>query len=444
VLSADAVERLKPLVKEYVEKSADVVNVQWDPQVTRELPFDPYARTSQIAQYFLLAAAITETELVGRSENTRALLIDLSALLGNTLFTALHATSFAGSLAASDTFGRLPAARAQIPEVLASVNRFVRDAAGGDLIQYAKTFPNPAAMVRALGEHVLRMGGRHANKAWMYLRWMVRQHPDLHTFRNFRSSDLEVPLTSAVRDVAVCLGLCPPAVDWEDVAQVAEDRRRVTAFVAAADLFPEDPTIVDYPFYVLGRWMRGQPLSLPLLRDYLTFWRQVYGRLGRAPVTFDVISRQESAFERAVSAQLQEMQVLFGFEPAQFWLPGDGGAPHYTPDFVLPHCKKNGKTVILEPHGVWTPLERRQVTVGDRTFPLWTYPTYVDADEAGFVRKLRAFKEVWGGMYHVILIVPSTVVDRVEQDYGGVFDEICEGGDVPRLLYELKQRRDRA
>ena len=83
-MSTETVEEMKPLLKEYVEKSSDIANLQWDERVTRKLPFDPYAKSPQISHYFLMVASIAETELIGRSENARALMIDLYAILGNT------------------------------------------------------------------------------------------------------------------------------------------------------------------------------------------------------------------------------------------------------------------------------------------------------------------------------------------------------------------------
>lgn len=40
-MSTETVEEMKPLLREYVEKSSGIVNLQWDEHVTRKLPFDP-------------------------------------------------------------------------------------------------------------------------------------------------------------------------------------------------------------------------------------------------------------------------------------------------------------------------------------------------------------------------------------------------------------------
>ncbi len=207
----------------------------------------------------------------------------------------------------------------------------------------------------------------------------------------------------------------------------------------AKDLFPEDPAIVDYPFYVLGRWIHGEQLSLQLLKNHLQFWKRVYDRIHRTPVTFDAISRKESTFEQSVKAELERLQFMFSFEPLILNLPGGRGAPQYTPDFVLPNCKKKRRIVILEPHGFWTPLEKRPVRIGQKTFSIWVRPTRIDRDELEFVSKLRDFRKTWKEKYYLILIVPSAVRDRVEDDYPDIFDEICEGRDIPRLLYDLKK-----
>jgi hypothetical protein len=439
-VSAETVEEMKPLLREYVEKSSDIVNLQWDEHVTRKLPFDPYAKNPQIAHYFLMVASIAETELIGRSENARALMIDLYAILGNDLFKPNQSSSFEEHVQKSDTFNQLPTSKTQIPQVLASVNHFVEEIAKGNLIQLAEKFSKPEEMVREVGNNIARMGGRYIDKSWMYMRWMVRRRPDLGVFSNFRSRDLQIPMTSSLRDVAFCLGLCSePEADLENFEKAEQERQRFTDFAASRDMFPEDPAIVDYPFYVLGRWIHGEQLSIHLLRNHLAFWQRVYARIRRTPLAFDVISRKESSFEQEIRAELERLQFMFRFEPQILNLSGDGGAPQYTPDFVLPSCRKKGKVVILEPHGPWTPLERRMVTISSRSFPIWVYPSQVQPDELRFASKLRAFRKTWGEMYYLVLIVPSTFKDRVERDYPDISDEICEGSDVPKLLYDLKR-----
>lgn len=333
---------------------------------------------------------------------------------------------------------QLGQAKEKIPEVLDSVNLFVQEKAGGNLIKYAQQFSDPENMVKEIGSYIPFMGGQRIDHAWMYLRWMVRPYPDLNIFKNLSCKQLQIPFTSFVRNVALCLGLCKnPAANWNDISVVEQERTLLTQF--AADLFPEDPAIVDYPFYVLGRWIRDEKLNLRLLKNHLQFWKKIYDQLKKPPVTFDVVSRNESTFERDVRGELEQLQFMFHFEPYPFSLPKERGAPHYRPDFVLPRCRKKGKIVILEPHGIWTPQEKRIVSFGRETFPIWVTPTEIDVDELLFVNNLRVFRELYKDMYHLIVIVPSNVRERVERDYPDIYDELYEGRDIPKLLYDLKK-----
>jgi len=140
-------------------------------------------------------------------------------------------------------------------------------------------------------------------------------------------------------------------VDWSDLEKNDRERKAVTRF--ATELFPDDPTLVDYPFFILGRWIRDEKLSLQLLINDLLFWQKIYEQLKKPPIIFNIVSRNESTFEKTVRKELEKLQLLFISEPYPFSLPEHKGAPHYTPDFVLPRCRKKGKIVILEPHGIW-------------------------------------------------------------------------------------------
>ena len=70
---------------------------------------------------------------------------------------------------------------------------------------------------------------------------MVRSNPDLHIFNNFSSKDLQVPLTSFVRNVGCCLGLCDGQPDGNNSQKIDYERKQLTSFTA--DLFPQDPAI---------------------------------------------------------------------------------------------------------------------------------------------------------------------------------------------------------
>ncbi len=440
-MSLDEVSKIKPLLKDYVEKSAKSVELQWDPKITTfRLPFDPYSAVEQemCAHYFLQIAAIDTAKLVSRSENARALMIYIHKALGNDQFKQGQTENFRKIIQEIDNFCKLGSSKEKIPEVLNTVNAYVDSIEGANLLKYAEKFVNPAEMVEDIGNNIPYMGGQHIDHAWMYMRWMVRPYPDLNIFTNFSPRTLKIPLTSLIRNVAFCLGLCSTrTADWSIPQKVEQEREQITRF--AMDLFPADPAIVDYPFYVLGRWIKDQKLSVRLLRTYLQFWQEIYRKIGRPPIAFDVVSRYESSFEQDVRAELEKLEFIFSFEPNIFLLPESSGIPRYTPDFVLPRCRKKGKIVILEPHGIWTPREKRVITLGRRTFPVWVLPDKISLEELRFVNKMRIFRETYKSGYYLVLIVQSSVRERVERNYPNIYDEIIEGKDLPKMVFELKK-----
>ncbi len=433
-------DEIRPLLKEYVEKSSAIPELHWDQSIRPRLLFDPYApgESSKCAHYFLLITALDTSKLVGPSENARALLISIHSALGDDLFRSGQSDRIRDIVSKFDSYCQLGQSKDLIPGVIDSVNLFVQNRAKGNMVSYAKQFSDPENLVEEISADIHMVGVSPIDQAWLYLRWMVRPYPDLDIFRNFSVRQLQIPLTSFVRNVAFCLGFARNQVtDFTDVKGIEVERRRLTEF--AAESFPEDPTIVDYPLYVLGRWIREEKLSLALLKRRLRFWKKVFDALGKAPLTFTAVPRNESAFEREVRGELERLQVMFLFEPYPFALPGDGGAPQYRPDFVLPRVRKKGRIVILEPHGIWTPLKKRIVSLSGREFPIWVKPTEIDLDEQQFVNKLRVFRELYQDMYYLTLIVPSTFKERVENDYPEIYDEIVDGRDLPELLYDLKK-----
>ena len=60
-------EDVKFMLIDYVNQNSNAQNLEWDQRMTNKLLFDPYAKSyderKKIAHYFLLVAAITETEL---------------------------------------------------------------------------------------------------------------------------------------------------------------------------------------------------------------------------------------------------------------------------------------------------------------------------------------------------------------------------------------------
>lgn len=440
-MSLDEVTAVKPLLKDYVEKSSKSVELQWDPKVTTyQLPFDPYDinEKERCAHYFLQIASIDTAELVSRSENARALMIYIHNALGNDQFKQGQTENFQNIIQEIDDFCNLGSSKEKIPEVLNQVNIYVNNIEGANLPKYAEKFEEPGEMVEDIGNNIPSMGGQHIDHAWMYMRWMVRPFPDLNIFTNFSSGDLKIPLTSFVRNVAFCLGFCSTrTANWNIPQKVEHEREQITRF--AQDLFPKDPTLVDYPFYVLGRWIQDQKLSMHMLRTYLQFWQEIYDKIGRAPIAFEIASRYESSFEQEVRAELEKLEFIFSFEPHNFILPERSGVPRYTPDFILPRCRKKGKIVILEPHGIWTPLEKRSVKLGGNNFHVWVIPKQTSPEEVRFVNKMRIFRETYKSRYYLVLIVPSSVRERVERTYPYIFDEIVEGKDLPKMVFDLKK-----
>lgn len=436
-----SLEEVKNLLKEYVNRNSDVINIEWDPDLSERLIIDAFDKTDegegQVAHYFLLVASITESNLIGRAENSRALMIHLHRVLGDSLFEETDVELLQRLVGSSAYFDDMGPERSAISGVLASVNKYVNEVASGNIPKYIKEFEKPADLMIDISRNIQRMGNIYIEKPWMYLRWCTRPYPDLGIFNNFSQRDLQLPLTSYTCDVACCLGLCPEQGDawWFDLEEREEARRKLTEF--GRELFPEDPAKIDYPLYLLGRWIRGRRPSLRLLEDYLRFFDELYRKTENVPVQYDIVSRKMSTFEESLKRELVKTKIMFYFESLKFNLPG---GLTYKPDFVLPQCKIRGKTVLLEPHGVWGTLEKRQVRIGNRVIKFQAYGTKPNVSEVQFTRKTRLFKETFGRDYYLVLLVPSRVKERVERWYHNSFDEVYDGADIPELLFKLKER----
>ncbi|MGA2682018.1 MAG: DUF2400 family protein [Candidatus Bathyarchaeia archaeon] len=442
-MTENEIDQLKPLLKEYVEKSSAVTELHWDKTSSSKLLFDPYSSTEKekTAHYFLLISALDTAELVGTSEKARAFMVSAHSALGNGLFIPGQKNRIQKIAEEFNTYYPLGPGKYRIPQVLESINLFVDKTANGSLVKFAQRFSDPECLVKEIATEIPQMGGVHIDHAWMYLRWMVRPYPDLGVFQNISAKKLKIPLTSFVRNVAYCLGLCKnPVPDWSHPEEIESERANVTEF--ANHLFPEDPAVIDYPFYVLGRWIRDEKLSFSVLKSHLQFWKKINGQLNRPIITFDVVARNESTFEKNVREELNKLKLIFLFEPYPLSLPKESPAPHYKPDFVLPRVRRKGHIVLLEPHGIWTPLEKRIVSYGRERFPMWVTPSQIYPEETEFVDKLRFFRQSYKDLYYLILIVPSSFKERVEKDYPDIFDEIYDGADIPKLLYELKKSMD--
>jgi len=251
--------KLIELLKKFVEIYSHTPDLQFDPCIDPVIPIYPYSQDYEerrrTAHYLLLVASIDESRIVGKSENARKLLVRFYQCFGEDLFRITDECVFKNVLdnvTADLSLGRL---RGRIPEILAGVNRFVMERARGDLINYSRMFQKPYDFVEEIGTNIPRMGKSNKSarkKAWMYMRWMVRDYPDLRIFDHFSPEDLFVPLDRNVAKVAVCLGVLNKnksknSLTWKDVVKVTEFART---------LYPEDPAKVDYPFFLLGRDIR--------------------------------------------------------------------------------------------------------------------------------------------------------------------------------------------
>ena len=409
-------EKIRCLLKQFVERNSNVTGIQWDPEMYPKLLIKPYSKDYEerrrTAHYFLLVASVDESRVIGRAENARALLIHLHKRFRDKLFNISRAEKFEKEVRNCRFYNDFGPEKGCISRILSSVNKFVSERAGGDLINYARKFRKPKKMVEEISRNVKRMGGPWKEKAWMYMKWMVRPKPDLGIFKNFSPRDLFIPLTIEITNVAACLGLMEKVDSrwWKNEEQVEQTRERVTAY--AKELFPEDPLKVDYPFFMLGRWLRGKDLSRQLLEEYLRFFDELYKLTGTTPVKYNIASRVKSGLEEKVRRELKKAKILFYYESEIFNLPG---GITYKADFILRRQKVEGKTVILEPHGTWEE----------------------DGEKAAF--KYALFRETFGKYYYLILLVPERYFRFVRDTYKDSYDDIFEISNVPDLLFLLKK-----
>lgn len=272
------IEEIIPLLREFVERNSHIKDLQFDPNVPPRLLFDPYSKDyedrKRIAHYFLLVASIDEGNVVGRAEYARRLMVYLHRKLGDDLFRVNKLDYFQKEVTNCGFYGDLGPLKEEIPKILVSANNFVTNICDGDLIEYARKLRKPIEMVMEISRFVRRMGGPIRKKAWIYMRWMVRPYPDLRIFDNFSPRDLYVPLTRDILRVGVCLNIISSVselISWNHVEKVTEFARV---------LFPEDPVKVDYPFFLIGRWLRGKELTLQTLKNTLKLFDDFYRKTG--------------------------------------------------------------------------------------------------------------------------------------------------------------------
>ena len=168
------------LLRDYVERNSGICCAQWDPAVSERLLFDPYDADNGAwaAHYFLLNAAVTETALIGRAENAKALMVWLHRRFRGELLRQTDEKILNEAVKRCGFYRDFGGQRLRIGAVLAGVNRWVEEEAGGDLLGFSKGFSSPVEYAGWL-QGIIRMGGGHCEKVWMYLRWLTRPHLDL-------------------------------------------------------------------------------------------------------------------------------------------------------------------------------------------------------------------------------------------------------------------------
>ena len=341
---------LHSLLAKFVRTNANVADVQWDRRMSPRLLFNPYSKDyeekKKAAHYFLLAASILDHQMVGFSENARNLIINLHEKFGTQrLFDITSPHLFSEEIVKYGFYNYLGPRKEAIPETLAAVNIFVKFKAEKDLIRYSQKFAKPKDFVEDLTKSIERMRGVHKDQAWTYMRWMVRPEPDLEILKHFSPEDLLVPLTAENASIVISLGLINSTTTYllkdENSAQKAQ--LKITDY--AKRIFPRDPAKADYPFFLLGRWLKRKNLNRSTLKEALQFFEQIQKVTGQPQVHYQKLSRYKSGWEKETARMLMRMHIPFGYETITFPLPGD----KYTPDFILDK-EVNGRRIVLEPH----------------------------------------------------------------------------------------------
>ncbi len=414
---------LKDLIVRFVQTYSSVPDLELDLYLNPKpwfMPLNSNRAKQEAAHYFLLAAALTDYQLTGNPRNVRMLLNHLHTALGSKLYAITNPSEFACEIGKFEQqiekLDHLGQAKAEIPEVLCSVNKFVANKAYGNLITYTTKLTlkgrKPKDLVEELSYSVKRLNKHNKAKSWLYLRWMVRYAPDLALFQ-FDPKDLMVSLTTPKFRVYAALGLGEnenlpfelsiknrPESWWKNTAEFDADAARLTNF--ARSLFPDDPAKVDFPFFILGTWLEYSDLTLPSMEKSMRFFIQKhneflqplmryltvvyhYNRIGERiePGAF-------SALELDVYGFLRNKQVIFNYEFMEFYLSKENSALTYKPDFLLPQLTNNGRKVLLEPHGVRSNLK-------------------------DFLCKLALFRKHYGDYFCLILIVPDDFAQTIEK-----------------------------
>jgi hypothetical protein len=362
-----ATNDLLPLLVEFINKNSNVVDVQWDRRMSPRLLFNPYSEKYEerktIAHYFLLAASILDDTIVGYPENARMLMVYLHEAFGNNFFEIKKAHIFEEEIVKANFYNNLGPNIKAASENLAQINLFVREKAERNMLKYAQKFSKPKDFIDDIAKNVPALSGPHRDRAWLYMRWMVRPQPDLQIYDHFLPEDLYVPLTKENANVAASLGVinsASPSV-WRDEQTASEARQKLTDF--AKRLFPQDPAKVDYPFFLLGRWLKQKTLNRFTLKTALDFLDRMQKITGQSEAYYHKMSRYKSGWEKKTALTLLHLHIPYGYETISFPLPNEV----YTPDFILERTVQ-GRKIILEPHFEMTKRQARKYALFKRTY----------------------------------------------------------------------------
>jgi Protein of unknown function (DUF2400) len=355
------------LLVEFINKNSNVVDVQWDRRMSPRLLFNPYSEKYEdrkiVAHYFLLASSILDDTVVGYPENARMLLVYLHETFGSNLFDIKKAHLFEEEIVKADFYHDLGPNKKAASEILAQINLFVREKAERNMLKYAQKFNKPKDFIEDIAKNVTALSGPHKDRAWIYLRWMVRSQPDLQIYDHLLPEDLYVPLTKENANVAASLGVITSASPslWRDEQTAADARQKLTDF--AKQLFQQDPAKVDYPFFLLGRWLKQKTLNRYTLKTALDFLDRMQKITGQSQAYYQKMSRYKSGWEKKTALTLLRLHIPFGYETISFPLPNEV----YTPDFILEKTVQ-GRKIILEPHFEMTKRQARKYALFKRTY----------------------------------------------------------------------------
>jgi hypothetical protein len=437
------------LLKEFVNIYGKMTDIGLDVFLEPPLWFMPIESNiakREAAHYFLLAAALCDTEVTGNSRNVRVLLDDFHDVFGPRLYGITNPNELEVETQKCESsfkfFDQMGPRKGEIPKIVADVNVFVRENCRGDIVEHTKQMiladKKPADLFDELCQ-ICKRDRQQRDKFWIYLRWMTRKHPDLGLF-DFKTENLTVPLTTPTLNLVAVLELMDNKLaeilkSKEATANLWQNPQTTQAIQTALNnyaklLFPDDPAKVDFPFFLLGRWLSGCDLNRESVTNALQFLIDKYHKIGTWPIRYLVERRHmsryscdfnigaQSQLELPVADYLLKEDIKFEFEPLQFWWAKEQGIvaipPPYTPDFLL-SLKHQDKKVLLEPHGVWEDLK-------------------------DYMGKLHTFKKNYGLYFYLILIVPENFItpllkiDPKQETY----DQLWTIEEFPRKMRQLR------